>query len=196
MIEKTREKGSAERKKRSRMSINEITYIGLFIALTAVCSWITIPSAVPFTMQTFAILVTVGLLGVRLGTISVSVYILLGALGLPIFSGMTGGMGKLLGMTGGYIIGFIGTALVTGIILKIWGKRTFVMAVAMALGILVGYAVGTVWFMLIYSQDNGSIELITALTMCVFPFIIPDICKISLAIICIKKLNSLNLLKL
>lgn len=179
-----------------KITLTEITYVGLFVALISVCSWITIPFAVPFTMQTFAILLVVALLGLKLGTISVCIYIALGALGLPIFSGMTGGMGKLLGMTGGYIIGFIATALITGAILKVWGKKTIVMIISMILGILACYIVGTVWFMFVYSNDVGTIDILTALTMCVFPFIIPDICKIALAITCFKKLHGSNLLKL
>lgn len=176
-------------KKESKTSIKEVSYIGLFVALIAICSWISIPFAVPFTMQTFAVILTVALLGPKLGTISVCIYLALGAVGVPVFSGMTGGLGKLFGMTGGYLLGFVLTTLVTGTIIKIWGKSVGVMAVAMALGIISSYIVGTMWFMIIYPNDSGTINLYAALSMCVFPFIVPDICKIMLAITAVKRLD-------
>ena len=92
--------------------LQDIIYIGLFAALIAVCSQIQIPSAVPFTLQTFAVFLCTGLLGGKRGTISVLVYILLGIEGLPVFAGFKGGIVSLLGLTGGYIIGFVFTALI------------------------------------------------------------------------------------
>ena len=97
---------------RSALNVQDITLIGLFTAVMAVCSWISIPATVPFTLQTFAVFLTCGLLGGRRGTLTVLVYLLLGAIGLPVFSGFTGGIGHLAGPTGGYIIGFIFSALV------------------------------------------------------------------------------------
>ena len=85
----------------------DLTYMAVCAALIAVCSWISIPAAVPFTLQTFAVFCVLGLLGGKRGTVSILVYILLGAIGLPVFSGFNGGIGALLGTTGGYIIGFI-----------------------------------------------------------------------------------------
>ena len=109
------------------MKTREIAYIGLCTALIAVCSWISIPLTVPITLQTFAIFLTVALLGLKNGTITVLVYILLGAIGLPVFSGFKSGAAVLLGTTGGYIIGFLFSAIVVGLILKFFGKSTLVM---------------------------------------------------------------------
>lgn len=99
------------------MKTRELAYTGILAALIAVCSWISIPTAVPFTLQTFAVFLTLGLLGGRLGTLAVTVYLLLGAVGLPVFAGFHGGLGAFLGATGGYLVGFLFTAL------TMWGAR-------------------------------------------------------------------------
>ena len=75
-------------------------------ALMAVCSWISIPTAIPFTLQTMAVFLAVGLLGGKRGTLAVTAYVLLGAVGAPVFANFSGGIGILLGQTGGYILGF------------------------------------------------------------------------------------------
>ena len=93
------------------MKTRDVAYIGMFAALMAICSWISIPTTVPFTLQTMGVFTAVGLLGGKRGTTAVLVYILMGAIGLPVFSGFTGGMGILFGSTGGYIIGFLASAL-------------------------------------------------------------------------------------
>ena len=96
----------------SALRTTDIAYIGLFVAAMAICSWISIPLVVPVTLQTFAVFLAVGLLGGKRGTIAVCAYIFLGAIGVPVFAGFGGGPGALLGQSGGYIIGFIFTALI------------------------------------------------------------------------------------
>ena len=93
------------------MRTQELARAALFAALIAICSWISIPTAVPFTLQTFAVFLALGVLGGKLGTLSVAVYLLLGAVGLPVFAGFQGGLGALLGATGGYLAGFLLTLL-------------------------------------------------------------------------------------
>ncbi|MEG1243616.1 MAG: biotin transporter BioY, partial [Oscillospiraceae bacterium] len=141
----------------------EIVYIALFATIMAVCSWISIPATVPFTLQTFGVFCAVGLLGGKRGTISVAVYILLGFIGVPVFAGFSGGIGVLFGATGGYIIGFIFSALIYWLTTKMFGQKTVVMAIAMFLGLLGCYAFGTAWFMMIYAKTTGAIGLATAL---------------------------------
>ena len=100
---------------KAKSRILETTYIALFAALIAVCAFITIPMPLPFisfTLQTFGVFAALGILGGRDGTTAVAVYILLGAIGVPVFSGFRGGFGVLIGPTGGYIAGFLGAALV------------------------------------------------------------------------------------
>ena len=158
-----------------------MAYIAVMAALIAVCSWISIPTTVPFTLQTFGVFLAVGLLGGKRGSIAVLIYILLGAVGLPVFAGFSGGVGILLGTTGGYIIGFLGSALLYWAITARLGTKPVVMAVTMVLGLIVCYAFGTAWFMVVYAKNAGAVGLMTALGWCVFPFIIPDLCKIALA---------------
>ncbi|ADU26227.1 biotin transporter BioY [Ethanoligenens harbinense] len=165
-------------------------YIALFAVLIAVCSWISIPGIVPFTLQTFAIFCTVGLLGGKRGTVSVLVYILLGIIGIPVFAGFSGGIGALLGPTGGYIIGFVFLALVYWLITKLLGTKLLFTIIAMAVGLLTVYAFGTVWFMVVYSQKSGAVSLIATLGWCVFPFIIPDLIKMAISIFLVKRLSS------
>ena len=115
----------------SRLKIRDIAYIGASAALIAVCSWISVPSPVPFTLQTFAVFSAVGILGGRRGTIAVLVYLLLGAVGLPVFAGFRGGVGVLLGTTGGYIAGFLLAALLMWAAERLYRDSWFRLACAM-----------------------------------------------------------------
>ena len=180
--EKTAASGSQHRK------IVAMVQIALFAAIIAICSWIQIPLTVPFTLQTFAVFCTLGILGGKNGTISVLLYIILGAVGVPVFAGFSGGVGVLLGTTGGYIIGFLFTALLYWVIPHFFGDKLPVMIIAMALGLVVCYAFGTAWFMLVYARTTGAVGLMTALGWCVFPFILPDCVKIALAILLAKRI--------
>lgn len=159
----------------------DLVYIAIFSVLMAVCSWISIPGPVPFTLQTFGVFAAVGILGGKRGSLSVLVYILLGAVGLPVFAGFSGGVGALLGSTGGYIVGFLASALVMWAMEALLGKSPAVQIASMAAGLLVCYAFGTLWFMAVYSKNTGPIGLGTVLGWCVIPFIIPDLIKIALA---------------
>lgn len=167
----------------------KIAYAALCVALITVCSWISIPFVIPFTLQTFAVFVTAGLMGVRKGVLSILVYILLGFVGVPVFAGFKGGAGVLAGATGGYIIGFIFSIIVTAGILQLLGRRILVMALAMLAGLLVCYAFGTLWFIIFYGASVGPVGLLTVLTWCVFPFIIPDLIKIAIAIVVVRRVS-------
>ena len=96
---------------KKRFSTRDLVYVAVFAALMAICAWISIPTTVPFTLQTMGVFLAVGLLGGRRGSLAVFVYLLLGAVGAPVFSGFTGGVGSLVGTTGGYILGFLLCAL-------------------------------------------------------------------------------------
>ena len=174
-----------------RLTAKDLSYIAMGVALIAVCSWISIPLPVPITLQTFAICLITAVLGLRLGLWAVVVYILLGAAGLPVFSGFRSGIGTLLGTTGGYIIGFIFTALVVGLGVKRFGRLPPLLALFMAIGILLCYAFGTAWFVLVYTRTSGAIGVLTALSLCVFPYLLPDAVKILLAVSLTGRLHSL-----
>jgi biotin transport system substrate-specific component len=164
------------------MKTRDLVLVAMSAALISLCSWLTIPSVVPFTMQTFAVFLAVSLLGGRRGTLAVLVYILLGAAGLPVFAGFGGGLGYLLGKTGGYIIGFVGTALTMWGIARVGGRGWIARCVGMVAGLLVCYAFGTAWFIMVYVRASGPVALTTVLAWCVFPYILPDVLKIALAL--------------
>ena len=174
---------------RKRISVYDLVMVALFAALIAVCAWVTVPGAVPFTLQTMGVFLAVGLLGGKRGTASVLVYILLGAVGMPVFSGFSGGVGRLLGTTGGYIIGFLVAALAMWAMEAIFGKAKWVLPVSMLLGLLLCYAFGTAWFLVLYTQTKGAISVASVLSMCVVPFIIPDLLKIALALLLTSRLS-------
>ena len=167
----------------------DMVYIAIFAVLIAICSWIAIPTMVPFTLQTFGVFLAVGVLGGKRGTVAVLIYILLGAIGVPVWSGFMGGIGVLLNNTGGYIIGFLFIALIMWGAEKLFGRKNWVMIVSMAFGLVVCYAFGTLWFMMLYLKNTGAIGLGTVLGWCVIPFIIPDILKMALAFILSRRLN-------
>ena len=171
----------------TRENTRDMVYIAMFAVLIAVCSWISVPATVPFTLQTFGVFVTVGVLGGKRGSLSVLVYLLLGMIGVPVFAGFSGGIGYLLGSTGGYIIGFLFSALVMWGMEIAFGKSRFVLVLSMILGLMVCYLFGTIWFMTVYARTTGAIGVMTALGWCVFPYIIPDGIKIVLAMILCKK---------
>lgn len=173
----------------TRSKTYDIVYIAVFAVIMAICSWISIPAAVPFTLQTFGVFIAAGVLGGKRGTLSVLVFILLGAVGIPVFANFSGGIGVLAGPTGGYIIGFLFSALVMWAMEKLPGKKSIMQIVSMVVGLVVCYAFGTAWFMVVYGKANGPVGLVTALGWCVFPFIIPDLIKIALAYVLSRKLR-------
>ena len=172
----------------SRSKTFGMVYIAVFAVLIAICSWISIPTLVPFTMQTFALFLAVGTLGGRRGTMAVLIYLLLGAVGIPVFAGFSAGMGVLLGNTGGYLIGFIFSALLMWAMEALLGKKTWVLGLSMLLGMVVYYVFGTVWFMVVYAKNSGPIGLATVLSWCVIPFLVPDLIKAALALFLTKHL--------
>lgn len=175
-------------KKKTNSKVTDIVYIGLSAAIIAVCSWISIPLTVPITLQTMGVVLISGLFGAKRGTLSTLLYILIGAIGVPVFSGFKSGFGVLLGSTGGYIIGFIFTALIVGIVSdktnKLWA-----LILSMVVGILVCYAFGTAWFAVAYAKTNEPASLATILGWCVIPFLIPDAVKIALAAVLTNRLK-------
>lgn len=171
-----------------RIKTLNLVYIALFAVLIAICSWLAIPTIVPITLQTLAVYLTVSLLGWKRGLAAICVYILLGLVGVPVFSGFRAGMGVLAGPTGGYIIGFIFLSLIMGAFIHRFGNGKMILFIAMLLGTIVCYAFGTIWYLLVYAQTTEPVGWLTALSLCVFPFILPDILKMLLAIFISKRL--------
>ena len=170
------------------MTTKRMTRIALCAALFAPCAWLSVPTQPPFTMQTFGVFLTLLLLGAKDGTIAIGLYILLGALGVPVFSGFNGGMGALMGPSGGYIVGFLLICLIFGLLCG-KGAGLWLKALALLLGLAVCYAFGTLWFVKVYGDMKGPISTLSALSMCVFPFIVPDLAKLALALWAGKRLE-------
>ena len=167
----------------------DLVYIALGAVLIAICSWISIPTTVPFTMQTFAVFLVLSTFGGKRGTVSIILYILLGVVGIPVFAQFTSGIGILLGSTGGYIIGFIFMGLIYWLIVHLLGKKLWVEILAMVIGIAVCYSFGTAWFMIVYAESNGAVGLAMVLSWCVIPFIIPDLIKLVMALTLARRLS-------
>ena len=154
-----------------RNSSKNMVLCSLFAALIAVCAWISIPVGdISFTLQTLGIFLSLGLLGGKWGCATIAIYLLLGAAGMPVFSGFQGGIGILAGVTGGYLWGFALAGL------TYWLLEGFGRLPAMIAGQLVCYLCGSLWF---YLYTGGGLWLIFA--RCVLPFLIPDAVKIILA---------------
>lgn len=179
----------AEKKTVKNIKTRNIVYIGIFAAVIAVCSWIQIPLVVPITLQILGICVAAGLLGFKKGVLSVVVYELIGFIGVPVFANFGAGPGVLLGVTGGYIVGFIFSAAIVGGAVSHFGRKIPVYIISMVLGVAVCYIFGTAWFM-VWSSTNGSAATLSgALMSCVVPFIVPDLVKIALATLICAKLS-------
>ena len=170
-------------KTKGGLKARDMAYIAVMVALMAICSWISIPAVVEFTMQTFAVFAALNLLGGKRALIAVCVYLLMGAVGLPVFAGFNGGVSALLGPTGGYLVGFAAMALVYWLIVALAGEGRWVRAAAMVAALAVCYAFGTAWFVIVYTRQVGAVGVMMALGWCVFPFIIPDLVKMALALL-------------
>ena len=164
----------------SRFRAKDIAYIAVFTALIAVGAWIAIPTPVriDFTLQTLGIFLATGILGGRRGTLAVTAYLLLGAVGAPVFSGFAGGLSALVSPSGGYLIGFFFTALFMWSVEKITGDKTWKLGLAMVMGAVIYYAFGTAWYCV-----QAGVDLQKALAACVFPFIPWDLAKMAAALI-------------
>ena len=153
-------------------NVRKMVLSSLLAALTAICAWISLPiPPVAFTLQTFAVLLTLGILGGRWGTGSILIYLLLGMIGLPVFAGFQNGAAALPGPTGGFLWGFLAGGLVYWVLEKL-GRIP-----AMIAAQLTTYICGCLWF----SFYTGSIGMVAAILSCVIPYLIPDAFKLTLA---------------
>ena len=163
--------------KKNRLAYT-LTLTALMTAVICVVAPLSIPiGPVPISLSILALFLSVYLLGWKLGTLSCLLYLLIGLLGVPVFSGFTGGVGKLFGPTGGYMIGYIPLCVLSGLVIDHYEKR-WIHALGMTGGVLIAYTLGTAWFCHLMEMDIPS-----ALSLCVFPFIPADIAKIIIALI-------------
>ena len=130
--------------------IQDMAIIALDAALLCVLAPLAIPAGpVPFTLATLAVYLCAAVTGMRRGTLSVLLYILIGAVGVPVFSGFAGGVQKLIGLTGGYLAGYVLCALAAGFLIDRFPHTWWVYPLAMMLGTVLLYLLGTVWFLIV-----------------------------------------------
>ncbi len=162
----------------SAKQLKRMVYAALMAALTAAGAYIAIPiGPVPIVLQNLFIMLAGLLLGGRWGLISVGVYLLAGAVGLPVFAGGTGGVGKFVGPTGGYLLGFAAAAYLVGVISESGHRRVAIDVLAMVAGTLTIYAFGVSWLKVVTGMGFSK-----AFAVGMFPFLIGDALKIAAAI--------------
>ena len=168
---------------KKKFSLTQLIFMALMAAVMCIAGPLAVPiGPVPITLTNLVIYIAVGVLGTAQGTISY--YLLLGMVGLPVFSGYAGGLGKLAGPTGGYLIGFIAMALIGGIVMEVSHRKLIPTLIGWFIGTAVDYLFGTLWFMFVTKMN-----LSASLMMCVVPFIPGDLIKIVLAYCLSKKIK-------
>lgn len=182
----------ASQDKKRRSAAYDLAVIALSAALITICSWISVQiGPVPVTLQTMAVLAVLLTTGGRRGTIAIAVYLALGAVGIPVFAGLKGGLAAFIGPTGGFLAGFLVAALVFWMLEKFVFARhmttqkkhiIFGFVVSLIFEIIM-YTVGVIWFMTVYAAQTGPVGLGVVLGWCVIPFVIPDLIKIAAAVI-------------
>lgn len=165
---------------KSTYSIRTMTLVALMTAVCCILSPISVPiGPVPISLSVLAVFLTACVLGSKRGVTAVILYILLGLIGMPVFTGYEAGPGKLFGPTGGYIIGYIPLVLLAGCTVGRFGiRKWYIHAAAMLAGLVSCYTLGTIWFMIVTKTS-----LRDALLLCVVPFIAFDLMKMVTAFI-------------
>ncbi len=172
-------------KKLPSTPVKILVLCALFAALTAVTAQISVPiGPVPICLATFSVYLAGAILGAAGGALSQLVYLLLGAVSIPVFAGFSGGAAVLAGPTGGYLVGYIICAWLVGLFADRFGKKTLPLVFGMLLGTAACYFLGTAWFM--FSTHRGLTE---SLMLCVVPFLIGDTAKIAVASVLAPRLS-------
>ncbi len=163
----------------AKLTVSQLAVIGVMTAVTCILAPMSLPiGPVPISLTNLAIYFALYVLGTTKGTISYLVYLLLGLVGLPVFSGFTSGPGKLFGPTGGYLIGFIPMAIIAGLVIDKWFTKKLACLLGMIAGTVVCYAFGTAWL-----AYQAGMDFQAALMAGVIPFLPGDLIKIVLAML-------------
>ncbi len=161
--------------KNKKLTTYQMAVTALMAAALCVLGPLSVPiGAIPISLSNFVICLTAWLLGPKFGTLSVAVYLLIGLVGVPVFSGYGAGLAKLAGPTGGYLVGYLLMAFIGGLFIeKSNGAQPVVSGIGLVLGDAACYVLGTAWFVFQMQCDLGY-----ALAVCVYPFIALDLGKI------------------
>ena len=157
-----------------KLTTYQMAVTALMAAVMCVLGPLTVPiGAVPISLENFVICLTAWLLGPKFGTLSVAVYLCIGLIGVPVFSGYGAGLAKIAGPTGGYLVGYLLLALIGGLFIEKSNGNPVVSGIGLVLGDAACYVLGTAWFVF-----QMQCELGYALSVCVYPFIALDLAKI------------------
>ena len=161
-----------------KITTQQMALVAIMTALTCILAPFSLPiGPVPISLTNLVIYFSLYLLGWKLGTLSYVIYLLIGLVGVPVFSGFTAGPAKLFGPTGGYLIGFIPMAIIAGIVIDKFSQR-WIQIFGMIVGTAICYAFGTAWFCI-----QAGYTVSAALAVCVIPFIPADLIKMVIAMI-------------
>ena len=167
---------------KSRLDLRSVVSVALMTALICLTSLLTIPVfTVPITLQTFGIYSSLFLLGGKRGSIATILYIAIGAIGMPVFSGFSGGVGRLFDASGGFILGFLLSSLFFWLLTATLPKRDAFKILSAALSLILLYVLGSLWYALVYIGSPR--EILYMLSVCLTAFLLPDTVKIFLAYI-------------
>lgn len=176
-----------------KIKIRTLCEISMFTALMAVCSWIAVPFAIPFTLQTFALFLCLLLLGGKKSFVCMAVYLFIGIIGLPVFSSFGSGFGVLFGASGGFLWGFLLASAVFWILTSLFKTRDRIKLLGCFVSMAVYYLFGTLWYFLLYTGEGMTVS--SAFLSCVAPFIIPDVVKLLLAYLIYLRLKKVICIK-
>ena len=169
-----------------KITTQQMALVAVMTALTCILAPFSLPiGPVPISLTNLVIYFSLYLLGWKLGTLSYVIYLLIGLVGVPVFSGFTAGPAKLFGPTGGYLIGFIPMAIIAGIVIDKYTEKWLLCLLAMIIGTIVCYALGTTWL-----AYEAKMDMMAALWAGVIPFIPGDLVKMALAILIAPKIRA------
>ena len=177
--------------RKRQKSVQNMIFISLFATLMCIGAWLHFPSPVPATMQTFVVFVALGLLGSKNTFIMLVVYLALGAVGLPVFSGFTSGIGALTGPTAGFIWGFLLGVPVFYAFEKYCRKKSLII-IGYILYILLHYIPGALWYCYFNLGCISTEGILSSALVTVVPFIVPDGVKLWIAMVVVKKVEGIR----
>ena len=178
---------------KSKLTYN-ISLIAFFTTLLVISSWFTIPFVIPFTLQTLVIFIFIQVLDLKKSVVILLIYFLLGIIGIPVFNSFQSGLVVFIGPTGGFLIGFIPMIIVSKLLTlnksnKTSKSKNLSTFISLFIGLVCCYVISVLWYILIY---DTSTNVLSAFSILVLPFIIPDIIKIIISIMIVKRFNVLS----
>ena len=171
--------------KNKKLTTYQMAVTALMAAVLCVLGPLSVPiGAIPISLSNFVICLAAWLLGARFGTLSVAIYLAIGLVGVPVFSGYGAGIAKLAGPTGGYLVGYLLLAFIGGLFIEKSKGQPVISGIGLVLGDAACYVLGTIWFMILTGAD-----LVSALGWCVLPYLPGDAAKIVLAAVLTMQLD-------